>query len=264
MDALSGAGLLESALRRDRWMVAASVALLVVLCWWYLFAMADAMHAMTGAGGNAKYMWLMPMGAWDLTDFALAVAMWVIMMIGMMVPSAAPMILLHLTIGRRERQQGRAVASTALFAAGYLAVWSAFSVAAAGAQFGLTEANLMSDLMQSSSRALAATVLVLAGVYQLTSWKSRCLAQCRSPFSFLSRYWSAGPMRMGLLHGAYCLGCCWTAMCVLFAVGVMNLAWVAALSALVLLEKTVPHGQWVARLSGVLFMGLGIFAIARA
>src|SRR5262245_61305456 len=126
----SAPGLLESALRRERWIVASSLALLVLLCWWYLLIMAGGMQAMSGEGGSTRYMWLMPMGSWTAHDFVLACAMWIIMMVGMMVPSAAPVILLYAMIERRERQQGRVMASTGVFVAGYLAVWGGFSIAA--------------------------------------------------------------------------------------------------------------------------------------
>jgi predicted metal-binding membrane protein len=257
----AGDGVLERVLRRDRWIVASALALLVALCWLYLLAMADAMRAMMGEGGSGAYMWLMPMGAWSAAEFALALAMWIIMMIGMMVPSAAPAILLYSLIRRREQQRGAVLPSVGLFAAGYLAIWAGFSLAAAGVQFGLTEARLMSDLMESSSAVMTAAVLILAGVYQLTAWKGACLAHCRSPIAFLSSHWSDGPLRMGVRHGMFCLGCCWAAMCVLFAVGVMNLAWIAALSALVLLEKTLPRGDLIARISGVLLIVAGVAAM---
>jgi predicted metal-binding membrane protein len=261
VDAALGAGLLESALRRDRRIVLTCLVLLVALCWWYLLVMADAMRAMAGEGGSFEYMWLMPMGSWGAAGFALASAMWIIMMVGMMVPSAAPVVLLYALMRRRELQQGRVIPSTGVFAGGYLAIWVGFSLAAAGAQFALTEASLMSDLMESSSGALTATVLILAGVYQFTALKGACLAHCRSPVAFLATHWSAGPFRMGLRHGAYCLGCCWAVMCVVFAVGVMNLLWIAALSALALLEKTAPRGDLIGRGSGVLLVVAGIAAL---
>ncbi len=264
LDAAGGPGVLESALRRDRWIVAGSLALLAVLCWWYLLIMAGGMKAMSGEGGSMQYMWLMPMGSWTVHDFVLACAMWIIMMVGMMVPSAAPVILLYAMIARRERQQGRVMASTGVFVAGYLAVWGGFSIAAAGLQYALTEAGLMSDLMESTSAGVAGAVLLMAGTYQLSQWKGTCLAHCRSPIAFLNRHWRSGPFRMGFAHGSYCLGCCWAAMSVLFAVGVMNLAWIAGLSALVLLEKTVPRGALVARASGVLLVAAGVFVLARA
>jgi predicted metal-binding membrane protein len=264
MDTVLGAGVLETALRRDRRIVLACLTLLVGLCWWYLLVMADAMRAMAGEGGSFDYMWLMPMGSWNAADLALASAMWIIMMVGMMVPSAAPVILLYALMRRREMQQGRVIPSTGLFAAGYLAVWSGFSLAAAALQFGLTEARLMSDLMESSSAALSATVLILAGAYQLTALKGACLAHCRSPVAFLAKFWSAGPLRMGLRHGAYCLGCCWAVMCVLFAVGVMHLAWIAALSALALLEKAAPRGDLIGRWSGLVLVVAGLVTLVGA
>jgi predicted metal-binding membrane protein len=263
-DTALGEGLLESVLRRDRRIVLACLVLLVGLCWWYLLVMADAMRAMAGEGGSFEFMWLMPMGSWDAADFVLASAMWIIMMIGMMAPSAAPVILLYALMRRREMQQGRVIPSTGVFAAGYLSVWGGFSVAAAAAQFGLTEVSLMSDLMDSSSALLSATVLILAGAYQLTALKGACLAHCRSPVAFLASRWRDGPFRMGARHGAYCLGCCWAVMCVLFAVGVMNLAWIAALSALALLEKTAPRGDLVGRWSGVLLVAAGIVVLVGA
>jgi predicted metal-binding membrane protein len=260
----SAPGLLESALRRDRWIVAVSLALLVLLCWWYLLIMASGMKAMSGEGGSTEYMWLMPMGSWTARDFVLACAMWIIMMVGMMVPSAAPVVLLYAMIARRERQQGRAMAATGVFVAGYLAVWGGFSVAAAGLQYLATEAGLMSDLMESTSAAVGGAVLLIAGAYQLSQWKGSCLAHCRSPLAFLTQHWQSGPFRMGFVHGSYCLGCCWAVMSVLFAVGVMNLAWIAGLSALVLLEKTLPRGALVARGSGVLMLVAGMLVLARA
>jgi predicted metal-binding membrane protein len=118
--------------------------------------------------------------------------------------------------------------------------------------------------MESSSGMLTAAVLILAGVYQFTALKGACLAHCRSPVAFLATRWSNGPFRMGLKHGAYCLGCCWAVMCVLFAVGVMNLLWIAALSALALLEKAVPRGDLIGRGSGVLLVAAGLAVLVGA
>ena len=259
--------LTERLIARERWIVAASLGVLVALCWWYLAVMADAMAAMTDPGRSTAFMWLMPMGRWDLAEFTLAALMWIVMMIGMMVPSAAPVILLYALIRRKQQLGGGALAPTAVFLGGYLAVWSGFSVAAAGVQFGLSELRMMSDLMQSESRLLSASILVAAGVYQLSPWKAVCLSQCRSPITFLSAHWRPGrlgALRMGIAHGAYCVGCCWLAMCVLFAVGVMNLAWVAALSALVLVEKLASFGTAIARLAGILLVGAGFLVLIRA
>jgi len=259
--------LAEVLVRRDGWIVGVSLVLLAGLCWVYLAVVAGAMNAMTDAGGSTQFMWLMPMGRWDLADFGLAALMWIVMMIGMMVPSAAPMILLYAVVRRREAGAGKVLPPTALFLAGYLAVWAGFSLAAAALQFGLVEARLMSDLMRSESAAVGAGILIGAGAYQLSTWKSACLAHCRSPIAFLLHHWrpgAAGALRMGLSHGAYCLGCCWLVMCVLFAVGVMNLAWVAGISILVLAEKITPFGAAIARIAGVLLIGAGVLILARA
>jgi predicted metal-binding membrane protein len=253
--------------RRDGWIVGVSLALLAGLCWAYLAIVAGAMNAMTDAGGSTQFMWLMPMGRWNLADFGLAALMWIVMMIGMMVPSAAPMILLYAAIRRREAGAGNVLPPTALFLTGYLAVWTGFSLAAAALQFGLVEARLMSDLMESESAALGAGILIAAGVYQLSPWKRACLAHCRSPIAFLLHHWrpgAVGALRMGLSHGAYCLGCCWLVMCVLFALGVMNLAWVAGISILVLAEKITRFGAAIARIAGALLIGAGVLILAGA
>jgi predicted metal-binding membrane protein len=248
----------------DRWIVGASLLLLTVLSWLYLFLMADGMKAMTGQGGSAKYMWLMPMGKWDATDFVLGFLMWVIMMIGMMIPSAAPMIFLYAKIRRGAEADGRALALTFIFSLGYFAVWAVFSLAATVLQYFLTEWRLYSDLMETDSAMLSGLILIFAGLYQLTPWKNACLAHCQSPLGFLTHHWrdgAGGAFRMGVTHGWYCLGCCWLIMLVLFSVGVMNLFWIAVLSVFVLLEKFFATGKRVAYTTGV---GLVAFGLLRA
>jgi predicted metal-binding membrane protein len=139
-------------------------------------------------------------------------------------------------------------------------------VVAAVAQWGLHQAAMLSAAMATSSGRLSGAILIVAGAYQLTSWKSRCLTHCRSPLGFLMTNWrdgTIGAFRMGFRHGAYCLGCCWALMCVLFVVGVMNLIWVAALTGFVLIEKIGPAGAIVARVAGAAMVVIGIVAIAR-
>ena len=144
----------------------------MLLSWIYLLLMADGMEAMTGDGGSAKYMWLMPMGKWDTTDFLLGFIMWVIMMIGMMIPSAAPMIFLFAKIRRRAEASGRALMLTSIFSLGYFAVWAAFSLAATVLQYLLTEWRLYSDLMETDNALLSGLILILAGFFQMTLWKN--------------------------------------------------------------------------------------------
>jgi len=189
--------------------------------------------------------------------------MWAVMMVGMMAPSAAPMLLLFAAAQAGRNKRGLPL-TTLAFALGYIAVWASFSVGATGAQWGLHQAAMLSAVMASSSGRLSGAILMAAGVYQLTPWKSNCLTHCRSPLGFLMTDWrngTGGAFRMGFRHGAYCLGCCWALMCVLFVVGVMNLIWVAALTSFVLIEKTGPAGAIVARVAGAAMIAVGVTVI---
>ena len=197
---------------------------------------------------------------WTVTDVALTGVMWTVMMVAMMTPSAAPVILLFAGTQRAWRA-ARSSIVTAVFGAGYLLVWTAFSAAAAAGQWALHQAAMLSPSMSTSSAWLGGGILVAAGIYQLTPTKRACLTHCQSPLGFLMSHWrdgTAGALRMGISHGLYCVGCCWALMCVLFVVGVMNLAWVAALAIFVLLEKIGPPGPLVARLSGGIMIAAGI------
>jgi predicted metal-binding membrane protein len=193
--------------------------------------------------------------------------MWTVMMVAMMAPTAAPMILMFATIHRRRRTEGRPAVPTALFALGYLVVWSAFSVAAASAQSGLHVAALLSPAMVATSPLLAGGILIVAGIFQWTPLKRACLDSCRSPLSFLMSSWRegrGGAFVMGLHHGLVCLGCCWALMALLFVAGVMNLLWVAAIAVAVLLEKVVPYGDLMGRLAGVALAAAGVGLVVRA
>lgn len=207
-------------------------------------SMADAM-AMAEMG--------MPMDApWTRVEVLSTIAMWTVMMVGMMTPSALP-VLLVVAKSAGTRGEGRIPASALAFGAGYLIVWCGFSVVAGLAQWLLHDAALLSPAMAAASPRIAAGILVGAGVYQLTPLKRACLLHCQSPISFLMAHWRqglAGSLRMGLHHGVYCLGCCWAIMLVLFVVGVMNLAWVAAIGVFVLLEKTGFFGLMLSRFAG--------------
>jgi predicted metal-binding membrane protein len=241
---------------RQRVVIAAALAGLTALCWLYLFIAAADMRAM---GAMAMPMPMEPKGAVDLV---LLLAMWWVMMAGMMLPGAAPMILTFATVNRRRRARGQPYAPTALFAAGYLVAWGGFSVAATLGQWGLERAALLSPMdMTTTSARLGGLLFLAAGLYQLTPLKQACLSVCRSPFDFVVNHWrdgATGALRMGLSHGLYCLGCCWILMALLFAGGVMNLLWVAVLAAVVLIEKLFPLGVWMARIGGVLLAGYGI------
>ena len=257
---------LERVLARDRRLIALALAALVVLAWSYLLVLSRQMgDASMSAAGSMRGMPEMPgmpgMGAAaeaaSARSFALTALMWGTMMVGMMVPSAAPMILLFGNVQRRQLAAESPKLRVALFTAGYLAVWAGFSVLAAGAQIELTRLALLVPAHLTVSTRLGALLVALAGVYQLTPLKNVCLRRCRSPAEFLSSHWrrgSAGAFRMGVAHGLYCVGCCWLLMGLLFVVGVMNLLWVAAIAAFVLVEKLVPYGETTARVGGVLLL----------
>ena len=245
---------------RQRVVIAMALAGLTALCWLYLFVAAADMRAM---GNMAMAMPMEPKGAVDLV---LLLAMWWVMMAGMMLPGAAPMILVFATVNRRRRARAQPYAPTALFAAGYLLAWGGFSAAATLAQWGLGRLALLSPMdMTTTSVRLGGLLFLAAGLYQLTPLKQACLLVCRSPFDFVVNHWrdgAAGALRMGLSHGLYCLGCCWILMALLFAGGVMNLLWVAVLAAVVLIEKLFPHGVWMARIGGVLLAAYGVGLLA--
>jgi len=256
---------LEAGLRHDRWIVVASLAGITALAWAYLVVLAQAMASMGNPGGWRAFMGLMPMGRWGLPEYALGFAMWALMMIGMMIPSAAPMIVLYSRVARRARTQDRPLASTAAFATGYLLMWGAFSLVATTVQGMLVNIALVTESMSSASAALTGAVLVAAGLYQWTPLKHACLTHCRSPIYFLSQKWRPGQwgaLHMGIAHGTYCVGCCWALMGVLFAVGIMNLVWIAALAAVVLIEKAAPFSMWSRRSAGALLVAWGVAVLA--
>jgi predicted metal-binding membrane protein len=193
---------------------------------------------------------------WRAIEFVYVFLMWAVMMVGMMAPSAAPMILMYARVGRQGRAQGQPFAATGWFAAGYLLAWSGFSLVATGLQWGVERTALLDSRMAIDDHLLGATVLITAGVYQWTPLKSACLVQCQSPLLFLMRHGGfrsdpRGCLLLGLRHGGYCVGCCWVLMVLLFVGGVMNVTWIALLTLLVLLEKVAPFGRWVARAAGI-------------
>jgi len=187
------------------------------------------------------------------------------MMTGMMTPSVAPMILIYARIGRQTSIEGQSFAASAWFAFGYLLSWTAFSLAATSAQWALERAALLTPMMESTSNILGATVLIIAGLYQWTPFKDACLSHCQTPLGFILRYGfrreATGALALGFRHGLYCIGCCWAVMTLLFVAGVMNLFWIAALAALVLVEKVVPLGRLVPRIAGIAFMACGAWLL---
>ena len=253
--------ILESALRYDRAPAVALLIVLPVLCWIWIVVMARDMYgSMTGASA-----WMMT-AVWDPGHLALLWAMWAVMMAAMMVPSASPMLLLYGAVARRSEAATTAARQIYAFAAGYLVVWSLFSLAATVLQRLLATLRVVSAMMEVTSVVAGGVLLLIAGVYQLTPIKHACLRACQSPLGFLMGRWrrgSAGAFRMGIEHGALCVGCCWALMLLLFAGGVMNLTVIAALTALIAFEKLTPFGEEGARASGVVLIAAAIWMLAR-
>jgi predicted metal-binding membrane protein len=274
---------LERLLRRDRVITGGGLGVLLLLAWLYLLAGAGmgmsawdmttlalfphkagelmagmAMPAAGEAGG-------MRASGWTAGGWALAVAMWWIMMAAMMAPSAAPTILLYARVHRHASPRQPGLAPTAPFAAGYLVAWLGFALAAAGLQWSAQRLGWVSPAtMSSQSRWFSAAVLTATGLYQLTPLKQACLNHCRSPAAFLSRYWRpglTGALGLGVRHGAYCVGCCWMLMALLFVGGVMNLAWIAVLAALVLVEKLTAGGRRLGMAAGALLVCWGVATV---
>ncbi len=251
----------DTVLRRDRIIVLSGLALITVLSWAYVASVASDMRNMEMGAEMA-----MPrMQAWGVADFALTFSMWAVMMVAMMTPSAAPVILMFAGVNRRRREQQVPYVPTSIFLLGYLVVWAAFSVLATAAQWGLHTVSLLSPMMVSTSPLFGGILLLTAGVYQWTPLKHACLSKCRSPLGFVLNEWREGrwgALLMGLKHGVYCTGCCWSLMALLLVAGVMNLLWVAAIAAFILLEKVAPAGDRLGRVAGVVLAGWGVWMIA--
>ena len=249
--------LVEHALRHDR-AVLAVLLLTPALSWTWIVVMARDMYGpMSGASA-----WMMTPD-WDARHLLLLWAMWSVMMTAMMLPSAAPLILLYGSAARRAPER-TARRHTYALAAGYLATWTTFSLAATALQRALASLLLVSPMMEAVNPGFSATLLVAAGVYQWTPLKRACLRQCQSPMGFLMGRWrkgSAGALRMGLEHGTFCVGCCWALMLLLFAGGVMNLLVILGLTAFVAFEKLASFGGHGARITGGLMVAGGLWML---
>ena len=245
--------LLKSALRHSRWVLATLLVGVPLVCWVWIAVMADDMYGtMSGAAA-----WMMT-SDWDALHLLLLWAMWAVMMTAMMLPSAAPLLLMYAGALRGRGEPG---VSPRLFAmaAGYVLVWAGFSIAATVLQRALASVLVLTPMMEPDTPVAAAVILAIAALYQLTPLKRACLRVCRTPFAFLLQYWRpgmAGAFQLGIRHGLYCLGCCWALMLLLFAGGVMNLAVIVALTLWVLVEKFAPFGLWTARVGGVALLAL--------
>src|SRR6185312_12373270 len=250
---------MESILKRDRLIVLAALTAMTLLAWGYMVREARGM-TLTGACCCAGMSMSGPdISPWSPATLAPLFLMWTEMMVAMMLPSAAPMILTFAHVQRNRREQERPFVATGVFVLGYLAVWTGFSAIAAVMQWVLHAKALLSPMMVSTSPWLGGALLIAAGVFQWTPLKNACLRVCCSPLNFLLTDWREGKwgaFAMGLKHGVKCAGCCWFLMLLLFVAGVMNVWWIAILTALVLIEKGAPRGKGVmlGKIAGVFFV----------
>jgi predicted metal-binding membrane protein len=251
----------ESALTHQRFSLTVVLAVVPALCWIWVAAMSRDMYgSMSGASA-----WMMTM-EWDAARLVLLWAMWAAMMAGMMLPSAAPILLLYARAVRNRDNARHPARAIYAMAAGYVAVWALFSAGATALQRVFATRLLVTPMMEPATPRVAGVLLLLAGAYQFTPSKAACLSFCRSPIAFLSSRWregAGGAFRMGASHGVYCLGCCWALMLLLFAGGVMNLVVILALTAWVAIEKLAPFGQQSARAGGALLLGIGLWMLTR-
>jgi predicted metal-binding membrane protein len=238
------------------------VVAVLLLSWWWIVAMTRDMYgAMAGPS-----TWMMT-SVWDGRHLLLLWTMWAVMMAAMMLPAAWPMLAMYGTVSERQQPSVRYYSHIYLFAGGYVLVWALYSVLATILQRMLAGLLLLSPMMELASPTASAAFLILAGVYQMTPLKRVCLRLCRSPISFLFGHWHPGwlgALRMGLAHGAYCVGCCWALMLLLFVGGVMNLYVIAALTTLVAIEKIAQIGELGSRLSGGVLIAVAVWILARS
>lgn len=250
--------------RRNQAAVLGALAAVSVLAWIYLLYDAARIRGM--AMGDPGMV--MAMKPWTMIDLVFLFVMWAVMMVAMMLPSAAAAILTYGAIVRRISPQQPAARSIAMFVLGYLLTWTAFSLAATVLQWGLDHLALLSPMMVVSSPFLGGALLIAAGLYQFSEVKDVCLKHCQTPLIYLAQNWrqgAIGALRLGLSHGLYCVGCCWAVMGLLFVGGVMNLLWIAAIAIFVLLEKLAPFGGRIGRaFSGTVAIAAGLAMIVTA
>jgi predicted metal-binding membrane protein len=266
MPALSATTPLAALLKRDRTVIIAALAFTTVIAWAYMVHEADAMlrtgvckcMGMAMAGPDAR--------AWSAPQLLALFLMWSEMMIAMMLPSAAPMILTFASLNRSRREQQRAFVPVSAFVSGYLIAWIAFSLAATFLQWALHSAALLSPMMSMTNSRVAGALLIAAGIFQFTPWKTACLTRCANPLTLLLTGWregACGAIQMGLHHGLFCLGCCWALMLLLFVLGVMNITWIAALTIYVLIEKLLGRNAWFGRVAGAALCAWGVVLLVR-
>lgn len=257
---------LERVFRQDRLVVLGAIAVVLAAAWAYVIWLAGTMD-MSGHAMDMPGMMMAPsLQPWGAADVLLMWLMWAVMMVGMMLPSVAPMVLIYAGVARHALAQGKPFAASGWFVAGYLLSWAGFSLVATVAQWGLEQAALLAPMSMTADHFVGATLLMLAGLYQWTPLKGACLTQCQAPLLIIQRHGGfrrepAGSVRLGARHGLYCIGCCWALMALLFVGGVMNVLWIAAIAIFVLLEKVTPSGRVLSRAAGGAAIGAGVWML---
>ena len=264
-------------LRRDRIVIILALTLLTALAWTYLLWLSADMGMGVGMGGmDMTGFRMIPSGTglmipaqmpWRAMEFAFVFAMWTVMMVGMMTPSAMPMILMYARVGRETEPQASPLSATVWFAAGYFLVWTAFALLATFVQWAFERTAVLDSAMASTSNVVGGLLFIAAGSYQWTRLKDVCLTQCQTPFAFLMRQGgfrrdAFGSLILGIRHGAYCVGCCWALMALLLVGGAMNVLWIVLLALLIVLEKVTPSGRLIAHLAGIVLVAGGAWLLA--
>ena len=253
--------LLETVLEHDRGVMLFVLGVIPLASWIWIALMARDMYG-TMSGASA---WMMSR-VWDWPRILLLWVMWAVMMTAMMLPTATPLVLLYAAAARKHAEAGSPARRIYALAAGYLLVWSLFSMLATALQRLLASSLLLTSMMEPATPVAGAVVLGIAGLYQLTPLKRACLRACRSSLGFIVQRWrggAAGAFRLGLDHGTHCLGCCWALMLILFAGGVMNLVVIIALTVWVMVEKTAPFGERTSIASGVVLLAIAVWMSMR-
>jgi len=255
-----------TALRRDRWIFSGGIALAALVAWLYIWRDARRMNLSGACECAGMKMGGPELGSWPVATLLPLFIMWSVMMVAMMLPSAAPMILTFASVMRKRRHLGRPYVPVVVFVTGYVTVWCAFSAVAAVGQWFLHRHALLSPTMAGVSAGLGGLLLLGAGVFQFTPLKHMCLTHCRAPLEFILTRWregGRGAFQMGLEHGMFCTGCCWALMYLLFVIGVMNVVWIALLTMLVVLEKTLPRRVAVSSTIGLCLIAWGTWVFFR-
>ncbi len=249
-------------LLHPRWIVSAALVMLSGIAWVSLLHNPAGLGCLTPTVHTPYTAHAKPPGYASLADSMSVLSMWFVMSIAMMLPTAAPAILTFSDLAERARHTTRPLSEGA-FVTGYLLAWLAFCALATLAQWGIS--TVSQHLHRATHDWVFGALLLLAGAYQFAPLKQACLTKCRNPMTFFIAHWReglAGALRLGLHHGAYCVGCCWALMLLMVATGTMDLGFTAGLTVLMLIEKVLPAGLWIGRAVGVALVAWGTVWIA--